>query len=276
MKKTTYIMISMLAAGFIAISSYIAYLHAHSVDYKENIITVEGAYFNEKLPDCKVVKLIQPSISCIDNNNSSYISGFSFLSSKLTVTSSQSEEGFLSLAEGWKQHLVKQIVDDTLILHFNISENILKQHRQIPYSQILVRTSPISLFLSPKTETIHFKLNGLPTYIQNIQRDSMTINAKNNINIKNCHFGKLDAQIYGIKMDSTEIQDLYMDLDIVSYTNTKNSHIHTAHLTGRRQFYHPIQVDKYDRIEWTPLTPQAEITIELKGAASIEKKNKEK
>lgn len=276
MKKTTYIMIGMLAAGFIAISSYIAYLHAHSVDYKANSITIAGAYFNEKLPDCKVIKLMQSSTLDTANDNPSNSSGFSFFSSQLTVTDSQSTEGILTLAEGWKQYLVKQVLDDTLILHFNIPEDSLKRHLYLPYSPLLVQTSPISLSLSPSIEAIYFNLNGLSTRIKNIQRDSMTLYAKNTIHINNSYFSKLNAQIYDIQMDSTEIQDLYIDLDVVSFIKTNNCHINTAHLTGRRQFYHPIQFDQYNRIEWIPITPQAALPIRLQEPAIIEKKNKKR
>lgn len=278
MKRTTYIMIGMLLAGFAVISGIMFYSISHGTTREDLSMEIGGEQKTVQLPVCKVVKLTQPSIVWRQKSEGIREADriLSFEKTPLAVSPTDSLQGSLSLASDMASFVSITSVGDTAFITFDIpKEKIAERFQDVHWLEI--KSEEMRLNIPATVQAVLVNTEGMKTTFSNFRCDTLSFQSSGTVRVENSHITALTAQAHLLNFISGEVRDLYLNLDgITDWTVNTSAHydvffqIDTEHLTGSGNHRCELQKGEARQVLWTPKNDKASLDVNLEQAARID------
>lgn len=278
MKRTTYIMIGMLLAGFAVISGIMFYSISHGTTREDSYMEIGGEQKTLQLPVCKVVKLAQPSAVWKQKREGIVEAEriLSFGKTPLTVSPTDSLQGSLSLAGDMASFVSITSVGDTALITFDIpKEKVAERFQDVRWLEI--KSEGMRLNISATVQAILVNTEDMKTTFSNFRCDTLSFQSSGTVWVENSHITALTAQARILNFISGEVRDLYLNLDgIEDWTVNTSAHyddffqIDTEHLTGSGNHRCELQKGESRQVLWTPKNDKSSLDVKLEQAAKIE------
>lgn len=265
MKRTTYILIGMLIAGFVVISGAIFYMSSLGTTWEDSFMEIGGEQKTVQLPECRVVQF---SVN-IDNGKSER--SIVFQDVPLMVQPADGVAGNFTYAADMASHLLMQTSGDTLNIVFDFSGD--KQNEEFKGVQWLkVRTAEMKLNIPETVQEVSAVVSGMETTFKGFRRDTLSFNINGTTTVEDCRIASLNAHAGDLNFFSGEVRDLYLDLDGIHNWNvaTEFFRIDTEHLSGSYDHYNTLQKGECRQVLWTPKQKDATLNLKLVEATKIE------
>ena len=168
--------------------------------------------------------------------------------------------------------------NDTLIIKIKIDE-IQKQYLQTVdetkkyrHPSVINALDVTGFYLHLYTSNVHVinKLH-LPTYVNNIEIDSIFVSSIGNILLDSCKvivFEATGAYNKKLMIKNSAIKTFYLDMDYNNHWETKDSDIESFEMTGSNNKYITLKGSEQGKINWRPKNKDAELNIKIKGEAA--------
>lgn len=276
MKRTTYIIIGILAAGLLADAGYMAYISQNNLRVEIPVKTPGGPETELPIPACKHIELTSEPAeehwSLQESQNKPYhrFKGF------INITESDADSGTLTLTAEMKKYVLTRLTPDSVLqICFRFPADSLDQAMKGKASQAVIQLPAMCLRLPTGTQSIRNELSDVGLRLEGLRRDTLALSSHGNCILRQSKFGSLSIAgretSSAFFMNSGEVKDLYVDLDNVFYwkTTPDSFHIDTEWLTG--SYKHDCQWAKGEsrEIRWIPKTDEARLTLTLEQKAEI-------
>lgn len=263
MKRTTYIMIGMLLAGFVVISGMMFYSISHGTTREDTYMEIGGEQKTVQLPECRVVQFVWT-----ETENEKYLAINQF---KFPLKVQSADVGSLSYANEMDKYMNLQSVGDTLRITFNFSNEKLEKKFQNK-EWLNIRFAEMRLNLPVNVQQVLVGVKSMETTFSNFRCDTLSFQSSGVVRVENCQITVLTAQARTLNFDSGEVRDLYLNLDDINNwtVNTDSFHIDTEYLTGSMNHNCVLQKGECRQVLWTPKSDNASLDVKLEQAVKIE------
>lgn len=268
MKRTTYILIGLLVAGFCVLIGGMLTMYFTAEPYNPKSFNMQGERVTKELPSFRVIWLAQEKMKTDDNRNGSRIW---LANSLLKVIPSNGEKSTLCCSEKVNDCLKMTVVGDTLKILLDYPIDKLKEEfKDSKYVELNI--GDMQLSMTQDVECIIDDISGQNISLENIAKDSLSINISNSLVMSSCNFEALNIIRSGPKIDfqSGTIKNLHLNLSMMSdwYVNVDDCHIDTEYLTGdsSRVF---LQKGECKRMFWIPIEDGSELAVTLSEKACV-------
>ncbi|WP_418698079.1 hypothetical protein [Bacteroides sp.] len=265
MKRTTYILIGMLIAGFVVISGAIFYMSSLGTTWEDSFMEIGGEQKTVQLPECRVVQL---SIN-VDNDESER--SIVFQDAPLLVQPTDGVTGSFTCASDMASRLSMQTSGDTLNIVFDFSND--GQNEEFKDARWLkVRTAGMKLNIPETVQGVSATVYDMETTFKGFSRDTLSFSTNGATTVEDCRIASLNAHAGDLNFFSGEVRDLYLDLDGIHNWNvaTEFFRIDTEHLSGSYDHYNTLQKGECRQVLWTPKQKDATLNLKLVEATKIE------
>lgn len=274
MKRTTYILIAALLAGALAICSVIFYLSLHTTDWEDTFMKIGGSRQTVALPPCRVVKLVSAPIQWKPRNWKGVIEAermFSFQKAPLTVLPTDSASGSLSLAGDMLSFLTVASAGDTAVVTFDFPVEKLEERFQ-KKNWVKIESERMRMSIPADVHTVLLSVEGMEAEFRGFRRDTLSFRSSESVRMNDCRIASLHPRSQSLTLNSGEVEDLYLDLDVTHNWGVKvdSCRIGTEHLTGSGHYHNHLQKGECRRVLWTPKDDTASLDVTLNETARIE------
>lgn len=261
MKRTTYIFIGVFIAGIIIATSHLLYIKSVIENADEMNYTFSFGQQRERI-DLSDVHTLQFSAEGVEPDE------FYFMNSaKVDITSSANEnEKVISYPVSDYLKINKE--DGVLKVILDLTSENFKNNKPGIGRGLSLENLNINIEINKELKSIHGS-KGFEVTLEQIQLDSLYLVTKS-AEIKSCEIRSLvldsDTRFKG---NTSQINDLYIDLDNIDGWDIKESKVNTLHLTGSRKYQNHLSSDQYNQLLWEPKNENAELKVTLKGKSQI-------
>ena len=274
MKRTTYILIAALLAGALAICSVIFYLSLHTADWEDTFMKIGGSRQTVALPPCRVVKLVSAPVQWKPRNRKGVIEAermISFREVPLEVLPADSASGSLSLAGDMLSFLTVASVGDTAVVTFDFPTEKLEE-RFRKKNWVKIESERMRMSIPADVHTVLLSVEGMETEFRGFRRDTLSFRSSESVRMNDCRIASLCPRSQSLTLNSGEVEDLYLDLDVTHNWGVKvdSFRIGTEHLTGSGHYHNHLQKGECRRVLWTPKDDTASLDVTLNETARIE------
>lgn len=268
MKRTTYILIGLLVAGFCVLIGGMLTMYFTAEPYNPKSFNMQGERLTKELPSFRVIWLAQTEMKTDGSRNGRKIR---MTNSLLEVLPSSGEKNTLSCSKKVNDYLKMSVLGDTLkiLLDYPV-ENLPQEFKEA--QSVYVNIGYMELNMTKDVECIINDIHGQNINLRNLVQDSLSINTSNSIAMNSCNFEALNIMRSGPKVDfqSGTIKNLHLDLSFMSdwSVNVDDCHIDTEYLTGdsSRVF---LQKGECKRMFWIPIEDGSELAVTLTEKACV-------
>lgn len=262
MKRTTYIMITLLVAGLLLTSGFAFYLTLETPSPKRTELGESGTEQVRPLPACKFVKLVLDDI------------GERPLVMPLEICPADSAGGSLSYVSGMERCMKAEIQEDsTLLLRFRFSEDNFPATVSFVSGGRMYALSSMRLKLPDAVKAVSIDMPCADVTFRGIERDTFSIWTQSPTKLEECTFDRLSVSGNGLELKSGCVKHLHIDLD-----ETYNWQVHadsfrigTEHLRGSNIHTCVWQKGESRQLLWEPKTEHATLSVVLEEASRIVK-----
>lgn len=274
MKRTTYILIAALLAGALAICSVIFYLSLYTADWEDTFMKIGGSRQTVALPPCRVVKLVSAPVQWKPRNRKGVIEAermISFRKVPLEVLPADSASGSLSLAGDMLSFLTVASAGDTAVVTFDFpTEKLEERFREKNW--VKIESERMQMAIPADVHTVLLSVEGMETDFRGFRRDTLSFRSSELVRMHDCRIAFLYPRSQSLTLNSGEVEDLYLDLDVTHNWGVKvdSFRIGTEHLTGSGHYHNHLQKGECRRVLWTPKDDTASLDVALNETARIE------
>ncbi len=262
MKRTTYILIGLLASGIIVIMAVCFTVLLTSERRSDTWNTLLGAEPIEK--ELSGVHTLRMIVNQEKKSKRVYLDGMVRI---LPCSDSQKEK--ITYPESPYLNVVQR--NDTLFIELDLdaykrNEEIAKN--QTPYLRLV---PPIRLNVN-QLVAINTEMEGVELVVENMKADSLAISSRNQkVVLDSCQLRSLNAAGHGLRLHAkdSKIGNYYLNLDGVWEWTLENTQIDTEYLTGKGSHSNELKRGECRRMIWTPASEKAHLTVTVYDKADM-------
>ncbi|MDR0894590.1 MAG: hypothetical protein LBN06_04735 [Prevotellaceae bacterium] len=261
MKRTTYIIIGILAGSMLLMCVGIIYLltgakQRYGLDFK-----IGGEPKTIALPTCKVVHLV--------DNSSEKTQTVYWVATPLTVNTAPTAS--ITMAADMEQYMQTETIGDTLRIRFTYPVTAERDDQYLWE----VRSTALTLALPASTQCFWSELQGQYTTFSHCTADTLSIwknGWTNVVKIEDSRFRALHINTHRLTLESGEVQHLHRDINRSSDWDIKTDsfRIDTEYLYGWGECYYNRGKTDARRVVWIPRTGDAQLHYQLKEPTVLE------
>lgn len=263
MKRTTYILIGLLAFGLVAMCGIMLYIYAFHTETRQFRMEIGGETKTVSLSPCRVLELrLQNPFYHGAEEPAVY-----FQDVPLYVRPAEEQEGTLSFAGEMEQFIdIRQNQDTVCVLFHFPKDRLAEAYQHTPF--INLSSWGIELHLPSDTQSILSSLTDQTAFIEGLRSDTLSLQMAGHVHVNDCQFGALYAERTSMELHSGCVDRLHLLTDNMKWTVHMDAFsIGTEYLSG----YHTkhIYQDGSGRMVWTPLGEDAALLLRLDKAAEV-------
>lgn len=268
MKKTTYIMIGLLLAGFLLVGGVLFWVPLLVSEEGNNVLVLEGDEVLKPLPPFRTVYVVHRPDTLPP------LPELSFEEMPLRVEASEEAGGSLRYPKDLEPFVSAEVQDSVLYIAFDFSRIALDERYKDAYI-LKLDCGMLGLCLPSNATKLVDEMGGHDVELYNLERDTFSVNTSGNVVANYCHFGSLHAEVLGLELSSGSIDDLYLNIEQLFgiSINVDQCSIGTEHLSGRYgNCSYAVSPDECREVRWEPLDEDASLDLRLQQPARVELK----
>ena len=271
MKRTTYIMAGMVLAGLLGAAGSAIILSTQAVESQKKYMHISGTQQRVELPPCKAVVLSASEVTDRNTTGSEEPRILWFDGNVMDVRpASPGEQGAFVLPSGLQPYMETRMESDTLHIALRIPQADLPES----YGRSISMKLPpqgLSLVLPAGVERLCSRAEELELSLHGFSTDTLTLQANGTVLLEDCRIGSLRAESSALYLQSGEVEDLYLDLDLHGEwtSNVAAFHIGTEHLTGSGWHSCTYMPGRCEKTVWTPKDDSSTLAVKLSEGSTI-------
>lgn len=278
MKRTTYILIAMLAGTLLLPVAIVFYISTLFVPQESLLFQVDGEMKSIPLPCCAYLRVTTSAPEDEGGQevlpHSRYAPQlFKFQNQTLTVCEAAAGQvqPTLTLAAGMERFVTLSQQGDTAVVSFNFPDG------QIPEKlrgkrPLQVQSAAMTLAVPREVKGLDLFIASQETSLNGLERDSFSLRSYCTVHVKACRFHSFTPKAWqcGVYLESGAVTNLYVDLDdCYDWRVESDFTIDTEYLTGTRRHYCTLSPGECRRVVWTPKSPDGKLEVKLNQPAEL-------
>jgi hypothetical protein len=181
----------------------------------------------------------------------------------LHPVTTETERNKLFIPEALREFIATKTHHDTLTITVKMEE-LYKKYKKDEHA--FVTLTGVNLHLHTSRVDIINKLYEIPTFVRNIETDTIRANSNGLLHIESCTVRVIEPlKAPSFKINDCKINELYIDLDRVDNWNVENCQIETENLTGSKNHIITLTKNETKTTNWLPKNKEARLNIALPG-----------
>jgi len=255
MKRTTYIILSLLFSGLVVVSAFLFYCSKQGLPKDGNFLKISGVMKKTDISGCKFIECDAER----ENNQ-----GVSFGGCKLFVRPSETPSGNLVYPSGWDKYLKLEIVGDTLKLLFHFPNDKIDPKYKSRY--LNMESDSITLSLPSGSFALINRIHLMGTSVTGFNRDTLSISTSAFLEIKESNVTSLFVAAPMLRLESGKAEKLYVDLDQTNDWTVASGkfQIDTEYLMSSKNQRSNLSKGECRHLIWVPQNDDAKLELSIR------------
>lgn len=265
MKRTTYIILSLLFTGLVIVGAILFYCSRQGIPEEDNFLKIYGNMKKISIAECKFVK-------CYAARGNDQ--GVGFGGCKLLVHPSGKLVGEMIYQSGWDKYLTEEIVGDTLKLLFWFPNDKIDSKYKSRYLNIV--SDSIILNLPSSAFSFINSVHSMGTFVSGFNRDTLSVSTHGFTEVKESELSSLFVAAPILRLESGKIEKLYVDLDQTGdwTVTTGKFQIDTEYLMSSRNQRNALSKGECQHLIWIPKKDDATLELSIREPMELSIKDK--
>jgi hypothetical protein len=181
----------------------------------------------------------------------------------LNPVRAKNEKNMLFIPDELLDFISAKTCNDTLTIKIKVEE-LSEKYRE--NEQTVVSYTGINLYLHTSNVDVINRLFEIPTFIRDIETDTIRVNSKGSVYIESCTVQVIEPlKVQSFKISDCKINTLNTDLDFVGNWKVEKCKVETENFTGSGS-HNIIPTDNESKnINWLPKNKDSKLNITLQG-----------